>query len=130
MTTTPEPRGDEVFLVDGAKLLRLGQMLAGVLTELRSLEPDTGFLTELVRLQRLVVAEIETVVPGPLAMELERLRGDLPSDASRDELRVAQAQLVGWLEGLLHGLQVAVSSGEPAPTGSPEPAAGGVTPRG
>jgi hypothetical protein len=52
------------------------------------------------------IKELEDGLAPELVAELERLslpfEDDTPSEA---ELRVAQAQLVGWLEGLFHGIQ-------------------------
>lgn len=59
----------------------------------------------------LSVAELSDALPDQLADELDRLTAPLDADVpSEPELRLAQAQLVGWLEGLFHGIQAAVSA--------------------
>jgi len=66
-----------------------------------------AYLRQMRTAVRILEATPKEPVPPELVDELERLslpftEEDLPSDA---ELRIAQAQLVGWLEGLFHGIQ-------------------------
>lgn len=59
----------------------------------------------------LSIAELSDALPEQLAEELDRLTAPLDAEVpSEAELRLAQAQLVGWLEGLFHGIQAAVSA--------------------
>ncbi len=89
-----------------AKVMRIGSMIKQLLEEVRSValdEPARGRLKEIYETS---VKELGTAVSPDLRDELERVvipfGGEDPTDA---ELRVAQAQLVGWLEGLFHGIQ-------------------------
>lgn len=117
MMTTPSP---PVLVVDGPKLIRLGEMLEAVLEEVRSVELDDRACSKLRQAQERAVTELASAVPRDLGAELDRLHVHLVGDVTRDELRVTQAQLVGWLEGVLHGLQIAVAMHGSAQEGDPK----------
>ena len=94
-----------------AKVLRIGSMVKTLLDEVRSAPLDEKGR---VRLREIYEQSILTLSEGlspDLVAELERMAppfdGETPSDA---ELRIAQAQLVGWLEGLFHGIQATLMS--------------------
>src|SRR5206468_12674504 len=59
-----------------------------------------------------VLAELRAGLSGPLAEELDRITLPLDTDQipSEAELRIAQAQLLGWLEGLFQGIQAAIAT--------------------
>jgi hypothetical protein len=93
-----------------AKVMRIGSMVKQLLEEVRQAPLDDASRTRLREVHQSSVAELADGLAPELREELERLTlpfGDesVPSDA---ELRVAQAQLVGWLEGLFHGIQTAL----------------------
>jgi hypothetical protein len=93
-----------------AKVMRLGSMIKQLLEEVRSAPLDEASRARLAQIHRSTIAELEQGLAPELVQELERLTlpfGDdrVPSDG---ELRIAQAQLVGWLEGLFHGIQTAL----------------------
>jgi hypothetical protein len=93
-----------------AKVMRLGSMIKQLLEEVRSAPLDEASRARLAQIHRSTVAELEKGLAPELVEELERLslpfnEDHLPSDA---ELRITQAQLVGWLEGLFHGIQTAL----------------------
>ena len=94
-----------------AKVLRIGSMTKELLEEVRRAPLDDAGRTRLREIYETSVRELADGLSGDLRAELARLSspfsGDTPSDA---ELRVAQAQLVGWLEGLFHGIQAAIFS--------------------
>ena len=106
--TITEPVPDESAPVaDPAKLLRLGSMIKGELDELHALPLDDAGRARLVATHARAIAELEAALPTELRTELDvvaqHLRvGVAVSDA---ELRIAHAQLVGWLEGLFQGVQ-------------------------
>ena len=103
------PEEEEPDVVDGAKLLRLQAALASVVEELRQLEIDDGSRPALAALERRLLVELGSVLSEPLLAELRREVGRLPEgDASPGEIRVLAAQLLGWAEGLMLGLSVAV----------------------
>lgn len=90
-----------------AKVMRIGSMIKQLLDEVRSAELDGPARERLKEIYDSSVQEVGAALSPDLRAELERVAipfGDAstPSDA---ELRIAQAQLVGWLEGLFHGIQ-------------------------
>ena len=89
-----------------AKVMRIGSMIKQLLDEVRTAELDAPARTRLKEIYDTSVKELGTALSPDLRQELERVTipfgGNEPTDA---ELRVAQAQLVGWLEGLFHGIQ-------------------------
>ena len=92
-----------------AKVMRIGNMIRQLLQEVKSAPLDEASRTRLRDIHAASIKELEDGLAPELVDELERLSlpfsGDTPSEA---ELRVAQAQLVGWLEGLFHGIQTAI----------------------
>ena len=113
--TTPATPGDDesdlTSLVEQpAKVMRIGSMIRQLLEEVKSAPLDDASRQRLMQIHRRSIKELETGLAPELVEELERLTlpftGDeTPSDA---ELRISQAQLVGWLEGLFHGIQTAI----------------------
>lgn len=93
-----------------AKVMRIGTMIKQLLDEVRSAPLDDASRTRMREIYAKSISELEEGLSGDLRDELDRLT--LPFDAttvpSDAELRVAQAQLVGWLEGLFHGIQTAI----------------------
>jgi hypothetical protein len=93
-----------------AKVMRIGTMIKQLLEEVRAAPLDDASRTRLREIHKRSIAELEDGLAPELREELERLslpftEENTPSDA---ELRIAQAQLVGWLEGLFHGIQTAL----------------------
>jgi Protein of unknown function (DUF2587) len=90
-----------------AKVMRIGSMIRQLLEEVRAAPLDEKSRVRLKEIHQSSVRELEEGLAPELVSELERLSlpftdDEVPSEA---ELRVAQAQLVGWLEGLFHGIQ-------------------------
>ena len=90
-----------------AKVMRIGSMIKQLLDEVRAAPLDDASRDRLARIFETSISELAESLSPDLQQELHRLappfRGEgAPSDA---ELRIAQAQLVGWLEGLFHGIQ-------------------------
>src|SRR5215475_4334906 len=93
-----------------AKVMRIGSMIKQLLEEVRASPLDEAGRQRLTEIHRRSIVELEDGLAPELVEELERLSlpfepGHVPSEA---ELRIAQAQLVGWLEGLFHGIQAAL----------------------
>ena len=93
-----------------AKVMRIGTMIKQLLEEVRAAPLDEASRARLRDIHRTSIRELEQGLAPELREELERLTlpfsdDTTPSDA---ELRIAQAQLVGWLEGLFHGIQTAL----------------------
>ena len=89
-----------------AKVMRIGSMVKQLLEEVRAAPLDEASRTRLREIYEQSVRELAGSLSPDLAAELDRMA--LPFDESAPseaELRVAQAQLVGWLEGLFHGIQ-------------------------
>ncbi|MBW9207585.1 bacterial proteasome activator family protein [Mumia sp. zg.B53] len=92
-----------------AKVMRIGSMIRQLLEEVKSAPLDVASRVRLRDIHQTSIKELEDGLAPELVEELERL--SLPFDKetpSEDELRIAQAQLVGWLEGLFHGIQTAI----------------------
>jgi Protein of unknown function (DUF2587) len=90
-----------------AKVMRIGSMIRQLLEEVRAAPLDEKSRARLRAIHESSIKELEEGLAPELVSELERLslpfsEEEVPSEA---ELRVAQAQLVGWLEGLFHGIQ-------------------------
>lgn len=95
-----------------AKVMRIGTMLKQLLEEVRTAPLDDAGRTRLASIHERSVKELEDGLAPELVEELHRInlpfdQDSTPTDA---ELRVAQAQLVGWLEGLFHGIQAAMAA--------------------
>ena len=93
-----------------AKVMRIGTMIKQLLEEVRAAPLDEASRARLKEIHRTSIKELEDGLSPDLQAELERLAlpftdDSIPSDA---ELRIAQAQLVGWLEGVFHGIQTAL----------------------
>ena len=89
-----------------AKVMRIGSMIKQLLDEVRQAELDEPSRLRLKEIYELSVHELADTLSPALAEELDRLALPFESPTPTDaELRIAQAQLVGWLEGLFHGIQ-------------------------
>ena len=111
------PRDDDAdampdigFIGQPAKIMRIGTMIKQLLDEVRSAPLDDAARGRLAEVHERSLRELEDGLAPELVEELHRItlpfsEDGQPSDA---ELRIAQAQLVGWLEGLFHGLQTAL----------------------
>ncbi|GIG57841.1 bacterial proteasome activator [Longispora fulva] len=120
---TEQPREQQIILVGSdddndpsrlveqpAKVMRIGSMIKQLLEEVRVAPLDEAGRRRLKEIHHRSILELEDGLAPELRDELERLTlpftdDDVPSEA---ELRIAQAQLVGWLEGLFHGIQAAL----------------------
>jgi hypothetical protein len=101
------PLGD--LVEQPAKVMRIGAMIRQLLEEVKAAPLDEASRARLRTIHLQSIEELKDGLAPELVDELERLSlpfdGDAPSEA---ELRIAQAQLVGWLEGLFHGIQAAL----------------------
>jgi hypothetical protein len=93
-----------------AKVMRIGTMIKQLLEEVRAAPLDEASRNRLRDIHAASIRELEEGLSPDLREELERItlpfsEDQTPSDA---ELRIAQAQLVGWLEGVFHGIQTAL----------------------
>ena len=93
-----------------AKVMRIGSMIKQLLDEVKSAPLDEAARQRLKQIHATSIKELEDGLAPELIEELERLSLPFTDDSvpSEAELRIAQAQLVGWLEGLFHGIQTAL----------------------
>jgi hypothetical protein len=114
-TSDDETEGDEEerhitdLVEQPAKVMRIGSMIRQLLEEVKSAPLDEASRQRLKEIHQSSIKELEAGLAPELVEELDRL--SLPfteATPSEAELRVAQAQLVGWLEGLFHGIQTAI----------------------
>lgn len=109
-----EPTDDETgdgheAVSQPAKVMRVGAMIRQLLEEARESELDEASRQRLQQIYEQSVIELGDALSPDLKDELDRLALPFLSDEdappSEAELRIAQAQLIGWLEGLFHGIQ-------------------------
>jgi len=93
-----------------AKVMRIGNMIRQLLEEVKSAPLDDASRQRLRSIHSASIAELKQGLAPELVEELERITLPFGEDATPTdaELRIAQAQLVGWLEGLFHGIQTAL----------------------
>jgi len=106
LPTQPEPEVTET-VTEPAKVMRIGSMVKQLLEEVRAGALDEASRERLGEIYERSIVELSEALSPDLQDELHNLAlpfkdGEIPSDG---ELRVAKAQLVGWLEGLFHGIQ-------------------------
>jgi hypothetical protein len=106
----PDEEDPSRMIEQPAKVMRIGSMIKQLLEEVKAAPLDEKARQRLTEIHRRSIVELESGLSPELVSELERLslpfqENETPSDA---ELRMAQAQLVGWLEGLFHGIQAAL----------------------
>lgn len=93
-----------------AKVMRIGSMIRQLLEEVKAAPLDEASRQRLKEIHAASITELESGLAPELVEELQRLSLPFTEDGtpSEGELRIAQAQLVGWLEGLFHGIQTAI----------------------
>jgi len=95
-------------IVHPAKLLRIATMVRELLEQTRQASLDEPGRVRLAQIYERSVGELEEVLSPDLKEELASLAPPMQGVPTESEIRVAQAQLVGWLEGLFHGIQAAL----------------------
>ena len=105
-TSTPDPEPEEM-VTSPAKVMRIGSMVKQLLEEVRGSSLDEASRERLAEIYDRSITELAEALSPDLQEQLRSLTlpfddGEIPSES---ELRVAKAQLVGWLEGLFHGIQ-------------------------
>src|SRR4051812_19703187 len=145
----PESRSVTDLVEQPAKVMRIGSMIRQLLEEVKAAPLDEASRNRLREIHAASIKELEAGLAPPLVEELERLALPFSEEVtpSDGELRIAQAQLVGWLEGLFHGIQTTIYAQQmaaraqfeqirralpPGATGAPQGAPGraGVPPTG
>jgi hypothetical protein len=95
-------------ITEPAKLLRIASMVRELLDETRQTSLDEAGRKRLAEIYARSVGELSESLSEDLREELEQLAPPVEGLPTESELRLAQAQLVGWLEGLFHGIQAAM----------------------
>jgi hypothetical protein len=105
-----DERGVTDLVEQPAKVMRIGSMIRQLLEEVKAAPLDEASRNRLKEIHRASIKELESGLAPELVEELERLSLPFTEEGtpSEGELRIAQAQLVGWLEGLFHGIQTAI----------------------
>jgi hypothetical protein len=103
-----EPTQPQQAITQPAKLLRIASMVRELLDETRQASLDEPGRIRLRQVYERSVGELDEVLSPDLREELESLAPPMQGVPTESEIRVAQAQLVGWLEGLFHGIQAAL----------------------
>jgi hypothetical protein len=111
-----KPSSLQDLIDEPAKVMRIGTMVRQLLEEVKAAPLDDAARGRLAEIHERSIRELEDGLAPELIEELERIslplpEGTPPSDA---ELRIAQAQLVGWLEGLFHGIQATIAAQQAA----------------
>lgn len=103
--SNPEETVEEV--TQPTKLIRIASMIRAMLEEVRRAPLDEAGRKHLAEIQDTAVSELKEILSPELQDELDAVLIPFTNDnaPSESELRIAQAQLVGWLEGLFHGIQ-------------------------
>ena len=103
----PEP---QPAVTQPSKLIRIAAMTRAMLTEVRETELDESGRMRLTEIHQRTIEEMKEVLSEDLQEELTDIFLPLSGDPTDAELRVAQAQIVGWLEGLFAGIQASLVS--------------------
>jgi hypothetical protein len=135
----PAPESDNTdYVSQPAKVMRIGSMVKQLLDEARSAPLDEAGRVRLREIYEISISELSGALSPDLSKELSRVAIPFSAEVpSESELRIAQAQLVGWLEGLFHGIQASLFAQQAAaaaqlekmrdrslPPGTGEPRAG------
>ena len=97
-------------ITEPAKVMRIGSMVKQLLDEVRDMDLDEPSRERLAEIYERSVVELSEALSPDLQEELRMLALPFDEDAvpTEPELRIAKAQLVGWLEGLFHGIQASL----------------------
>ncbi len=106
--TTQDEAPQQESITQPAKLLRIASMVRELLEETRAATLDEPGRVRLRQIYERSLGELGDVLSSDLRDELASLAPPMSGVPSDAEIRVAQAQLVGWLEGLFHGIQAAM----------------------
>ncbi len=139
------PPAAEAPISEPAKVMRIGSMIRLLLEEVRAADLDERGRKRMGEIYDTALGQLSEAISEDLQQELAELARPFADDVvpSRSELRLAQAQLVGWLEGLFHGIQATLFAQQMAarqqleqmhnqslPPGGSSPNSGGQAPPG
>lgn len=110
-TTETVSKDEDQPVSEPTKLIRIASMTRAMLEEVRQAPLDESGRTRLAEVHGRSIAELRGVLSPELLEEFDEIMIPLQEDeVTEAELRVAQAQLIGWLEGLFHGIQASLWS--------------------
>src|SRR5205823_2378393 len=101
------PSPTEAATVDPQKLIRVASVTREVLEEARRIRPEAGAVDHLKRLHEKIHDELKETLPPELFEEFDELTPDI-KEGSLEELALGHAEILGWLEGLFQGTQIAM----------------------
>jgi hypothetical protein len=109
-TESQQIDGEEgTYVTEPSKLIRIASMTRAMLEEVRGMPLDEAGRTRLLDIYRSSLDQLRDALSDDLKDELASIFHPLQADTtSESELRIVQAQLVGWLEGLFHGIQASL----------------------
>ena len=102
----PETEGP--LVTEPQKLVRIASMVQAMLVEVRNIDLDENAVTRIEDVHRRTVGSLREIMSDDLRDEFDEVLLPLSAEVSEAEVRVAQAQLAGWLEGLFHGIRASV----------------------
>lgn len=111
-----EPEDTQPTVTEPSKLIRIASMTRAMLDEVREAPLDDAGRSRLLTIYEGSLTELKDVLSDDLVEELDAVFVPITEQPSEAELRIAQAQLVGWLEGLFHGIQASLISQQMAAT--------------
>jgi len=113
--TAEQTEDDGTFVSEPARLIRIASMTRAMLDEVRQAELDDAGRARLMQIYSSSMSQLRDSLSDDLQVELDEMFDPLEgSQVSESELRIVQAQLVGWLEGLFHGIQASIFSQQAA----------------
>jgi hypothetical protein len=107
--TSEEPRPDGQLFIDPQRLLRIAGVTREVLDEARRIRPEAGAVDHLKRVHAQIREELRTALSGDLYTELDKLTPEI-HHGTLEELSLAHAEILGWLEGLFQGTHLALQA--------------------
>lgn len=110
-----EEDDERTSVSEPARLLRIASMTRAMLEEVRQADLDEAGRGRLLQIYSSSMSQLKDSLSDDLVEELEEMFGPLEAaTVTESEMRIVQAQLVGWLEGLFHGIQASVFSQQAA----------------
>ena len=101
---------DQPPVSEPTKLIRIASMTRAVLEEMRTTSLDASAAERVVAIHRSSLSELRDVLSDDLKDEFDDIFAPFEGEPTEASLRIAQAQLIGWLEGLFHGIQATIAT--------------------
>jgi hypothetical protein len=104
-----DPYAAPGVVLDPQRLLRIAGVTREVLEEARRIRPEPGAIDHLRRVHRQITEELRQALPPELWRELDELTPDI-NEGTLEEMSLAHAEILGWMEGLFQGTQLAIQA--------------------